>query len=227
MIPNAVHHNLLRMLGGKEGGQALFAGVGSYSFVVPAGVTSICAVAIGMGGPWFSDGSNNGSGGGGALSYRNAIAVTPGELLSIVISQTVADPYEEGASLLRRGGSTLVGGGAGRVPAAGSPYSVSGAIGYAGGQGAYEFFGSGTMEGAGAGGYTSAGQASNGVRPQRGGGGTPANGGGAGANAGASANLNGMNYGGGAAWGGQPGAGAVRIIWGAGRAFPDTNTGDI
>jgi len=57
--------------------------------------------------------------------------------------------------------------------------------------------------------------------------GTPG-GGGSGGNAG-STGGNGGNFGGGAggASGATGGGGAVRIIWGNGRAFPSTNTGDV
>ena len=57
-------------------------------FVVPAGVTSISAVAVGGGGGGggVTDGSNGGGGGGGgALAYVNSIAVTPGETLTVVV----------------------------------------------------------------------------------------------------------------------------------------------
>jgi len=60
----------------------------SASFVVPAGVTSISAVAVGGGGGGGggTDGSNGGGGGGGgALAYVNSIAVTPAETLTIVV----------------------------------------------------------------------------------------------------------------------------------------------
>jgi hypothetical protein len=37
-----------------------------------------------------------------------------------------------------------------------------------------------------------------------------------------------LNYGGGGnGWTGASGNGAVRIIWGSGRAFPSTNTGNL
>jgi hypothetical protein len=193
----------------------------SQTYQVKAGVTSICALAIGMGGPYFlDDGSGNvGSGGGGAAGWRNAIPVTPLEFLQVSITPTIVSPYEEGSSSLRRGGTTLVGAGAGRAPAAGSPFG-SGVTGFAGGQGAYDFMGAGTMEGAGAGGK-SAGQASNGSRTRRGGGGANPFAIGAGADAGASPNLNGLNYGGGAAYGGTAGPGCVLIMWGDGLSFPD------
>lgn len=219
---------IIGRVGGLSGGQQLFTSSGT--FVVPAGVTSICVLAIGQGGPYFyDDGSgNSGSGGGGALSYANDIPVTPGENLPVTVTATIIAPYTEGQSALSRA-SSLVGAGAGRIPAAGNPYgSVSGRVGFNGGQGAYDFTGSATMEGAGAGGFTSAGQASNGNRTRRGGGGTPRDGSVlTGALAGASPNLNGLAYGGGAAWGGSPGPGFVLVMWGEGRAFPNTNTGDV
>lgn len=206
------------------GGQQLFTASGT--FVVPAGVTSICVVAIGYGGPYFDDdgGGNQGSGGGGGLAYANNISVTPGESLTITVTPYDLPTFTEGQSRLSRGATQLVFVGSGRIPAAGPVFNGTG---FTGGQGAYSTDGSGTMEGAGAGGYTSAGQASDGVRTRRGGGGSSPLGGSTGALAGASGNLNGLAYGGGAAYGGTAGPGCVRIIWGAGRAFPNTNTGDV
>ena len=58
---------------------------GTYSFTVPTGVTSICAVAIGGGGGGASDVNDGGGGGGGGLQYRNNVAVTPGETLTVVV----------------------------------------------------------------------------------------------------------------------------------------------
>lgn len=204
---------------GPQGGYDLI--TASQTYQVKAGVTSICALAIGMGGPYFlDDGSGNvGSGGGGAAAWRNAIPVTALEFLQVSITPTIVDPYEQGSTTLRRGGTTLVGAGAGKIPAAGTPFG--GAVtGFSGGQGAYDFTGAGTMEGAGAGGK-SAGQASNGTRTRRGGGGADPFAIGPGASAGASANLNGQNYGGGAAYGGTAGPGCVLIMWGDGFSFPD------
>jgi len=62
-------------------------------FVVPAGVTSISAVAVGGGGGGGggTDTTNGGGGGGGgALAYVNSIAVTPGETLTIVVGTSGA-----------------------------------------------------------------------------------------------------------------------------------------
>lgn len=205
---------------GPQGGYQLFTASGT--FTVPAGVTSICAVAIGRGGPYFDDdgSGNTGAGGGGSLSYRNAIPTTPGEALGVLITGTVIDPYTEGSSILLRSGTTLLGAGAGRIPASGGAFAIAGSVGFGGGQGAYSDQGSGTMDGAGAGGFTSAGQSGNGTRTRRGGGGSNPFINSAGALAGASANLNGVNYGGGAAYGGVAGAGCVLIMWGDGFSFP-------
>lgn len=204
---------------GPQGGYQLFTASGT--FTVPADVTSVCVVAIGRGGPYFDDdgSGNTGAGGGGALAYRNAIPTTPGEALIITITETVIDPYSEGVSVFRRGGTTLVGAGAGKIPGSGGPFGT-GVTGFIGGQGAYSDQGSGTMDGAGAGGFTSAGQSGNGSRTRRGGGGSNPFINSAGALAGASANLNGVNYGGGAAYGGVAGAGCVLIMWGDGFSFP-------
>ena len=69
--------------------QAMYAYAGTYSLIVPEGCTSIAGVAIapGGGGACGASGDTNSSpaGGGGALSYSNAIPVTPGEVLTIVM----------------------------------------------------------------------------------------------------------------------------------------------
>ena len=54
-------------------GEALYATAGTYSWVAPAGVTSVSVVAIGAGG---SGGCFGGSGGG--LGYKNNYTVIPG-----------------------------------------------------------------------------------------------------------------------------------------------------
>lgn len=209
----------------SSGGQQLFTGGGT--FVVPAGFFTICAVAIGRGGDFFDDsieGGGGGSGyyvgGGGGLAYSNAIAVTPGETLNVEIS---AAP---GALIvLRRAGTKL-------LLAKSASYTNAPAYGFVGdvarygGQGPLSGAPNTNGSGASAAGYTADGQ---GFLPSgsKGGGGTPATGGGPASAAGSSADVNGQNYGGGAAYGGTPGAPCVRILWGPGRAFPNTNTGDV
>ena len=75
-----------RLLSTKKGasaGQQAYTESGVYTFVVPAGVTSICAVAIG-GGCGYTY-SPNGGGDGGSLAYTNNISVTPGESIYVEV----------------------------------------------------------------------------------------------------------------------------------------------
>ena len=70
----------------KPKSQEEFTVPGTYFFYVPAGVTSISAVAIGAGG--VASSSYTG-GGGGALSYVNNVAVTPGEMLTVTVGISI------------------------------------------------------------------------------------------------------------------------------------------
>ncbi len=78
---------------------------GTYTFIVPAGVTSISMVAIGGGASAFKPGNYTGGnqlpftyntppgsgsgtyycGGGGALAYKNSVSVSPGQSLTVVV----------------------------------------------------------------------------------------------------------------------------------------------
>lgn len=201
-------------------GQQLFTASGT--FIVPVGVTLICAVTIGAGGTAINDQS----GGGGALAYANDIPVTPGETLGVIVSR-------DSGTRIQRSGSDLVAAGA-AIQA--TPGAVIVGTGFPGGAGATNSAGS-ARNGAGAGGYTSAGQtASNsGLNAGKGGGGSSPYGGGPGAAQGATASADGLNYGGGGGkftvsgvlYAGLGAPGVARIIWGEGRAFPNTNTGDV
>lgn len=92
-----VTHMLLRGAagGGIDGGQIVYDGrrTGtsslSYTFVVPAGVTSISLVAVGAG--WASLEARGVSG--GALAYLNNIEVTPGQSISINIKDAYVTGY--------------------------------------------------------------------------------------------------------------------------------------
>ena len=66
-------------------GARSYSTAGSYTFVVPAGVTRISFAAIGGGGGGGVGDENYGAGGGGACAYRNNVAVTPGESISIIV----------------------------------------------------------------------------------------------------------------------------------------------
>lgn len=199
-------------------GQVVF--TTSDTWVVPATVTSISAVCIsrGMDGQPVPAFSKQLGGSGGMLRYANDIAVTPGETLTIYFENN-----ELGTSVaaIRRSGTDL-------VRAGSSPVGT----GYAGGSGAFPDYPS-AASGGGAGGYTSAGGSTTSTSGLAGAG-TSLLGGGAGAAGNAVGGINGGLYGGGAAcvsgspgYGGTGGAGGIRIIWGAGRAYPNTNTADV
>lgn len=206
MVGNAISADVV--------GQQLITASGA--FVVPDGVTSLCAVAIGRG----AAGVASRTGAGGALAYANSLLVTPGESLDIVINATTSSLSRAATALVQAGaGSGLTGG------------SVAAGTGFEGGAGVSASSGE-DRRGAGAGGYTSAGEASGTVSNANGGGGSSALGGAGGGLAGGAPTIAGGTYGGGgghnsANVGGAAGPGCVRIIWGAGRAFPNTNTGDL
>lgn len=96
-------------------GEAAYTTEGTYSYVVPAGITQICAVAVGGGGANTTQ--DTGGAGGGALSYTNNIAVTPGETLTVVVGKAGAKPLNAignaaqitgGLSSIARGSTILL-----------------------------------------------------------------------------------------------------------------------
>jgi hypothetical protein len=236
-------------------GQEAFTTSGTFSWVCPVGVTSVCVVAVGPGG------FGNTSGKGGGLGWANNISVVPGETYTVVVGApgSTTDSYFISSSTVcgRAGqnGGTYVGqgGGNGGVSSSG----VGGAGGYSGnggngssdaglpggngaggggGGGATNFFND-TVYIAGGGGVGILGQGANGTgAPGPAAGQQPVGGGGgSGGTAGGGAFAPGGQYGGaGGLWSSgenfarqTPGGGAVRIIWGADRAFPSTNTGNV
>ena len=74
----------------KAVGQVAFTSPGSYSWTVPANVTSICAVCVGGGGGGSASISTTGSGGGGGLAYVNDLAVTPGSVIGVIVGKAGA-----------------------------------------------------------------------------------------------------------------------------------------
>lgn len=221
MIP---FYNALRIAGADAGpkGQQLI--TESAPFTVPDGVFLISVVAIGRG--RAASGTRGGTG--GALAYVNNVVVTPGQVLEAVINATVSSLSS---------GSVLVAANAGQNTAAGQVIAGTGFPGGGppdGGAGSTGL----ARNGAGAGGYTSAGETAGSYDTSAGfgGGGSSPYGGGGGGAQGASPNVNGGTYGGGGGkfylnggvlQAGAGGPGCVRIIWGEGRAFPNTNTGDV
>ena len=107
-------------------GEAIFTTTGDTTFVVPAGVYSISAVAVGGGAsghPAYSAAlnSNSGDGGdggqGGSLSYFTSISVTPGEVLDITVgaggayyAPTTSTAFNNpgGHSIISRSGTNLL-----------------------------------------------------------------------------------------------------------------------
>ena len=96
-------------------GQAEWGTAGTYSWTVPAGVTSICAVAIdaGNGGDYGTGGN---AGNGGNLYFKNSISVTAGETLTVVVGAggsggtwNVIAGGSGGASCIKRSTTNLCG----------------------------------------------------------------------------------------------------------------------
>lgn len=211
--------------GGGPVGQQLFTASGT--FIVPDGVTSICAVLITRGGSSYFDDSTFEvfSGGGGGLAWSNDIPVSPSEPLLVGIFQG------SGLACYLSRQSTLPILRAINANSFVPGYGTNGDALRSGGAGASSSLGTG-LGGGGAAGYTSDGQSASLGGASNGGGGTSPLGGGAGALAGIAPGRVGAAYGGGAAieYDGTTYAGGpacVRIMWGEGRAFPNTNTGDL
>jgi hypothetical protein len=69
--------------GGGPFGQSQYTTPGTYTWVAPAGVCSVSAVAIGGGGS--STGYGSGTGAGGGLAWKNNIPVTPGQSYTVFV----------------------------------------------------------------------------------------------------------------------------------------------
>ena len=182
-------------------GQQAYTTPGTYTWVAPAGVTSVSAVCVGAGGGGFRDG---GGGGGGGLAWVNNIAVVPGQSYTVVVGaggtagQAAAvtaggDSYFIGTNILRGGGgaagvntSGVLGGAGGTFFVTGTAVSQGGGNGGSGGAfnvSSTTFLGGAGQTGAsggggGAGGYAGAG--GNGGAADFGPGGLGAGGGGGG-----------------------------------------------
>lgn len=149
---------LIAALGsGTPATAALYDTAGTYSFVVPTGVTSLSMLGVGAagGGSDIAPLSNpgGGGGGGGALAYSNSVGVTPGETLTVVVGAGgVRGAYVSGAnpalagtggnSSVKRGATILieaVGGNgaqyAGTNTAGGAAAACTGSVKFSGGTG--------------------------------------------------------------------------------------------
>jgi len=195
--------------------QTTYTTAGTYSYIVPAGVTSVTIYTIGAGGGSGGCLTNlshqAAGGGGGGASTQNTFTVTPGQTLTVIVGAGgtagtalgtsggtggTSSVTGTGVSITAvgggGGGGVIASGGAGTAGAGGSTgtgYSVL----YAGGAGTLGVRnGTRAVGGAGGGGAGSGGAGGNGTAGSTGGGGTNSTGG----------------TGGSGAYGGGTGAGA-------------------
>ena len=227
--------------GGKpfvaDPGQQVFTSSGTWT--CPVGVTSISVVAVGGGGggPNDSGALGKSGGAGGGTGWINGLAVTPGTDYSIVVGAGGARSLNNATA--GSGGDSYFVNATDYVTGKGGTYIVGG--GYVGddgtdgqdtspeaGGGQYTFTQSGVTMETGARG----GQDYYFAEPGGGGVGLDGGTGGAGNDGSGSQGGTGGNYGGGGGvgnqgGGGNGGPGAVRIVWGEGRAYPDTNASDV
>lgn len=209
------------------------------TFTVPPGVYSICVAIISEGKPGEAGGTaqpgSGGNGGdGGSLAWKNNIAVTPGQTFSVYsvggqvnfgalyvlngldgVSAGWDVSYPGGAGGIGQASDGFIGngfpGGGGGCPASwagvgANGVSAPGGSNFAAGGGGTDLMGVARISFGGDGGNARA--------DYDGGAGQPYGGGGGGGN--------GRNWGGASPGaGGAAGSGAVRIIWGTGKSFPD------
>ena len=149
-------------------GQQEYTIPGTYSWVAPAGVSTISVLAVGAGGGGYQGGPgrySGGGGGGGALVWVNNVAVTSGTTYSINVGAGTPpnNPDSPGGTSWFNNASYIraTGGTSGKdnvVPQAGGGFSINGSSypgggGNGGSSGAYAGDYSGTG-GGGAGGYS-------------------------------------------------------------------------
>jgi hypothetical protein len=196
-------------------GEVVFDTPGTFSWVAPAGVTSISAVVIGGGGGGSAS-NFSGGGGGGGLGWKNSIPVVPGQSYAVVVGASGPRGAAGGDSYFISTGTVFGGGGktqtAGPSPASNQAFGGTfvgdgGGIGGPGG-----FFLSGfagyVAAGGGAGGYAGTGGVGGANSTGVGGAGTGGSAGGGGTQTGVVANTKG---GGGVGIYGQGANGAAGI----------------
>lgn len=232
-------------------GQQEYIVPGNYSWVAPTNVSVVHVVAVGSGAGGSLSTSGYGGGGGG-LGWKNNIFVTPGQSYIVSVGERgFTDSYLGGANSYFYSNTVICGRGGGSIGVIGGnrwdPGLYTGDGGGNGGSGS-------KTGGAGAGGYTGNGgnAGANGAGGGAAGGWYIYAGGGvgiygqgasgiytinsgnapAGSNGQSGQGFAGGKYGGGGGttdgsgtdYGFRGGNGAVRIIWGTGRAWPSTLT---
>ena len=187
--------------------QQAFTTAGTYSWVAPAGVTSVSVVTVGA--STYSPGSGYGAGGAG-LGYKNNYSVTPGSSYTVVVGAINSSTVDMTSYFV----STCVVAGRGPSITAGVRYLNGGTyVGDGGGNGGSVT--TGGQAGGGAGGYSGAGGAGA-ANGDTGGAGA---GGGGGASGYFRTSYNGGGGGGGVGILGQGsnGAGGIPVVGGAGQ----------
>jgi len=170
-------------------GQQSYTSPGTYTWVAPTGVKSVCVVCIGGGG----NGGSYGGGSGGGLGWKNNITVVPGQSYTVVVGSVAGISYFINSTIVSGTGG-YDGPGSGQA-AAGGTYTGDGG-GNGGSSPNVGFNNDGRLAGGGgAGGYSGAG-------------------GGGGAQFGASIGIGGAGAGGGAGGGTPPGCGGGVGIFG-------------
>jgi len=122
-------------------GQTAYTTSGTFSFIAPAGVTSVSVVTVGGGGGYICYNSiceGRAGGGGGALAYANNISVTPGCSYAVIVGSASGCGAGGTSSFVNT--STVAAGGG----------TVSGVVPYQGGKGGVVVAGTGFAGGKGA-----------------------------------------------------------------------------
>ena len=164
-------------------GQQQFLSSGTYSFTVPAGVTSLSCVVIGGGGG--SSGCSGSSqysgagGGGGGLAY-GTFSVTPGQTVTVLVGApgTAGTNVNSSANIAGTGGeSRITYAGSTKLRAYGGAGGRYGTTANASGGRGYSYYSGVTLAGDGNGGYGGGGRNNNGGGGGGGAGGYGGNGG--------------------------------------------------
>jgi hypothetical protein len=85
-------------------GEVSFTSPGTYSWTVPAGVSSVNMVLVGSGGGWYGSALVKAGGGGAALGWKNNVPVTPGQSITIIVG-TSGGPTSFNGTYVAAGGS--------------------------------------------------------------------------------------------------------------------------
>lgn len=156
-------------------GQNAYTSAGTYTWVAPAGITSVSALCVGAGGGGGAGGGTYGGHGGG-LVYKNNITVTPGNSYTVVVGApgTRASTTGGNSSFTAAFGTMTAGGGQGfsNYTANSGTYDA----GYVGGNGGYGGGGAAGYAGAGAAGASNSKTYGNAAPTGSGGGGGGAGG---------------------------------------------------